>query len=624
MPNNYDFSGWATKAGIKCKDGRTIMKNAFAHNDGKTVPLVFNHIHDDISNVVGHAVLEARPEGIYTYGYLNGTSSGKDAKEQLRHGDIKYLSIYANHLTERSNGEVLHGDIKEVSLVLAGANPGAMIDVPYIEHGEDMDDFEGIIYTDEELYLAHSEDDGKKKKKRPPFEEEDTEDEDIDDEEDEDIDSNEPTSESDEDETEDDEEEEKKRKKTMKHSDNEKTVQDVVNTMNEEQKKALFFIISQLSNDDKKEEGEEDDMKHNVFDADTRQGGYLSHDDMAQIFADAKRIGSLKDAVEEHQIDGVLAHDDDDMPDPMTATYGIDRIDWLFPEAKMVTGMPPEFIKRKTEWVSDVMGNVHKTPFSRIKSMYANITMDEARAKGYLKGHLKKEEVFTLLRRTTDPQTIYKKQKLDRDDIIDITDFDVVSWIKSEMRMMLDEELARAFLVGDGRSTADEDHISHDHIRPIYTDKALYSIRVDVPKGGDNMETAKNMIDAAIRGRKEYKGSGQPTLYTTEDWVTEMLLLEDGIGHKLYKSEQELATTMRVSKIVTVPVMENQSYDNKDLCGIIVNLKDYNVGADKGGAVNMFDDFDIDYNQYKYLIETRCSGALIRPYSAMVLEVARS
>ena len=366
-------------------------------------------------------------------------------------------------------------------------------------------------------------------------------------------------------------------------------------------------------------------MKHNVFDTDERTGNYLSQSDMDTIFRDAKRLGSLADAVREHQEDGVLSHadpEDDDRPVDMTAEYGIDRINWLFPEARYVNNMPPEFIKRDTDWVQKVMGKVHHTPFSRIKSMFADITMEEARARGYLKGHLKKEEVFTLLRRSTDPQTVYKKQKLDKDDITDITDFDVVSWIKSEMRIMLDEELARAFLVGDGRSTADEDHISHDHIRPIWLDKELYTVRIDVPKGGDDSETAKNAIDAAIRGRKFYKGSGQPVLYTTEDWVTEMLLLEDGINHKLYKSIQELATTMRVSDIVTVPIMEGLTNPDtgKRLVGLIVNLADYNVGADKGGAVDMFDDFDIDYNQYKYLIETRCSGALIKPFSALALE----
>ena len=633
MPKNYDFSGWATKFGVRCSDGRTITENAFVANDGKTVPLVYNHTHDDIGNVVGHAELEYRPnEGMYTYGYLNNTTNGQNAREQLRHGDLKYLSIYANRLTQRG-GDVLHGDIKEVSLVLAGANPGAMIDVPYVEHGDYEDyEFEGIIYNDSPISLAHADeesDDGdetvedilntlnEKQKKAVAYVINQLTGGDADDEE----------------EGEDED---------MEHSD--ETIEDILDTLTDKQTDAVAYVLSQYDNSDddddydeedyddyddndyeSDEEGESADMKHNVFDTDERTGNYLSQSDMDTIFRDAKRLGSLADAVREHQEDGVLSHadpEDDDRPVDMTAEYGIDRINWLFPEARYVNNMPPEFIKRDTDWVQKVMGKVHHTPFSRIKSMFADITMEEARARGYLKGHLKKEEVFTLLRRSTDPQTVYKKQKLDKDDITDITDFDVVSWIKSEMRIMLDEELARAFLVGDGRSTADEDHISHDHIRPIWLDKELYTVRIDVPKGGDDSETAKNAIDAAIRGRKFYKGSGQPVLYTTEDWVTEMLLLEDGINHKLYKSIQELATTMRVSDIVTVPIMEGLTNPDtgKRLVGLIVNLADYNVGADKGGAVDMFDDFDIDYNQYKYLIETRCSGALIKPFSALALE----
>lgn len=603
MPKDYDFSGWATKFGVECSDGRTITRGAFEDNHGKTVPLVFNHTHDDISNVIGHADLELRPQGMYAYGYLNNTPNGNNAREQLRNGDIKYLSIYANRLTERG-GSVLHGDIKEVSLVLAGANPEACIDVPYIEHSEyDTYDFEGIIYTGEPLELAHSEE-TKPEEEVVSHAEEDKKEEKGD---------KEPMSE-----------------KPQVQNNDDKTVEDVFNTLNEEQKKAVFYVISQVAGDDDEDddekEGESADMKHNVFDTDERTGNYLSQSDIDIIFRDAKRLGSLRDSVLAHEEDGVLAHadiEDDDMPAEMTATYGIDRMNFLFPEAKLVNNLPPEFIKRDMGWVEKVMGGTHHTPFSRIKSLFANITMDEARARGYLKGHLKKDEVFTLLRRTTDPQTIYKKQKMDRDDIVDITDFDVVSWLKSEMRMMLDEEIARAVLVGDGRNPADEDHISEEHIRPIWKDKELYSVKIPVTKGGDDMETAKNMIDASIRGRKEYKGSGQPTLFTTEDWIAEMLLLEDGINHKLYKSEAELATAMRVKEIVTVPVMEKLKDENgKELYGIIVNLKDYNVGADKGGAVNMFEDFDIDYNQQKYLIETRISGALIKPYSALVLQEA--
>lgn len=659
MRGTYDFSGWATKNDFKCSDGRTIREGAFKGNDGMVVPLVFSHVHDSVDNVLGHALLENRPEGVYAYGTFNNTSSGQKAKEMVRNGDIRHLSIYANQLTEK-NGDVLHGNIRELSLVLAGANPGALIDVPYLEHSMDDLDFEGIVYTDEPI-IIHSDDgdyfydesdedgdDGDGYDDYDEYIDDGEYDEEYDDDvvehadhnssigsiidtmndeqknalyyiigamaDDDDVDSDDSDNES-----------EGDSEGSMAHADGEnKTIKEIINTMNEEQKNALYAIVGELVGDDEEEddeEGENTEMKHNVFDADTQASNYLSHEDMEVIFKDAKSFGSLRDAVEYHENQGVLMHADDDMPEQMTATYGIDRMDYLFPEARLVNNMPPEFIKRNTDWVQKVMSGVHHTPFSRIKSMFANITMDEARAKGYLKGHLKKEEVFTLLRRTTDPQTIYKKQKMDRDDMLDITSFDVVSWLKSEMRIMLDEEIARAILIGDGRSGADEDHISEDHIRPIWTDKELYSVKCTVPRGGDDAETAKNMIETAIRSRKLYKGSGQPKLFTTEDFLTEMLLLEDGIGHALYKTEAELATKMRVSEIITVPVMENQTNDGKTLAGIIVNLSDYNVGADKGGEVNMFDDFDIDYNQQKYLIETRCSGALIKPYSALVLEV---
>lgn len=597
MPEKYDFSGWATKNDYRCSDGRTIRQGAFTDNDGMVVPLVYSHVHNDINNVLGHALLENRPEGVYCYGSFNNTIGGQNAREQVRNGDIKHLSIYANQLTEQ-NGNVLHGNIREVSLVLAGANPGALIDVPYIEHDDGLE-YEAVIYTNEEIDLMHEDDSNDSDSYEDDQDEYVHEDDEYDDEDG------------------DDEED-------LEHSE-ETTVRDIIETMNDDQKNALYYCLGVVGGDDddygEDEEGENAEMKHNVFDTETQQQNYLSHEDMEVIFKDAKRLGSLRDAVLAHEENGVLAHADDDMPAKMTATYGIDRINYLFPEARLVNNMPPEFIKRDTDWVQKVMSGVHHTPFSRIKSMFANITMDEARAKGYLKGHLKTEEVFTLLRRTTDPQTIYKKQKMDRDDMLDITDFDVVSWLKSEMRIMLDEEIARAILIGDGRSGADENHISEDHIRPIWTDKALYSVKCTVPRGGDPAETAKNMIETAIRSRKLYKGSGQPKLFTTEDFLTEMLLLEDGIGHALYKTEAELATKMRVSEIVTVPVMENLVKDSKTLAGIIVNLDDYNVGADKGGEVNMFDDFDIDYNQQKYLIETRCSGALIKPYSALVLEV---
>lgn len=572
----FDFSGWATRNNLKCSDGRTIRKDAFKDNNGQKVPLVWNHQHNEPFNVLGHALLENREEGVYAYCAFNDTEAGQNAKRLVEHGDVSALSIYANQLKQHG-GDVIHGSIREVSLVLAGANPGAFID-SIICHGEESEE-EAIIYTGEDISLSHA--DNEEMKEEKPME--DT-------------------------------------KKVENKTDN-KTVKDVFDTLTEEQKTVVYALIGQAlesagkadDNDDNDEydDEEDNDMKHNVFDQDEMmQGNVLSHSDMEEIFSDAKRTGSLKESF--------LAHN---------ATYGIDQIDTLFPEPKSMN-TPPEFIKRDTNWVAGVINGVHHTPFSRIKSMFANITEDEARAKGYIKGNLKKEEVFTLLKRTTTPTTIYKKQKLDRDDIIDITDFDVVAWIKSEMRMMLDEEIARAILVGDGRLTSDDDHINETNIRPIWKDDDLYTIKtkITVDASATDDDKAKAVIKAAVKSRKNYKGSGNPVLYTTEDFLTNCLLLEDTQGYRLYKSEQDVATAMRVSRIVTVPVMENLSRTDsesktRNLVGIIVNLNDYNVGADKGGAVNMFDDFDIDYNQQKYLMETRCSGALIKPYSAIALEM---
>ena len=573
----FDFSGWATRNDLKCSDGRTIRKDAFKDNNGQKVPLVWNHQHNDPLNILGHALLENRQEGVYAYCTFNETEAGQNAKLLVEHGDVSALSIYANQLKQRGS-DVIHGAIREVSLVLAGANPGAFID-SVICHGEESEE-EAIIYTGEDISLFHAECDKKEEtKEEKPVENEKktTEDE----------------------------------KKT---TESEETVGEVLDTLNEKQKTAVFALIAQAlenadnSNDDDEEEKE---MKHNVFDQDeTKKENVLSHSDIESILSDAKRSGSLKESF--------LAH---------TATYGIDQIDTLFPESKSMN-TPPEFIKRDMDWVAGVINGVHHTPFSRIKSMFANITEDEARAKGYIKGNLKKEEVFTLLKRTTTPTTIYKKQKLDRDDILDITDFDVVAWIKGEMRMMLDEEIARAILVGDGRLTSDDDHIPEQNIRPVWKDDDLYTIKtkITVSTTATDDDKAKAMIKAAVKSRKNYKGSGNPVLYTTEDFLTNCLLLEDTQGYRLYKSEQDVATAMRVSKIVTVPVMEGLTRTDSEsktrtLMGIIVNLKDYNVGADKGGAVNMFDDFDIDYNQQKYLMETRCSGALIKPYSAIALEM---
>lgn len=573
----FDFSGWATKANLKCSDGRTIMKDAFKHNDGQTVPLVWNHQHNDPNEVLGHALLENRDEGVYAYCTFNDTESGKTAKLLVQHGDVNALSIYANQLKQKMSN-VLHGNIREVSLVLAGANPGASID-SIIMHGEESDE-EAIIYTGEEITLAHSSDakDGEGTKK-----------------------------------------EDNKMADDIKKTDGEETVADVFNTLSEKQKTVVYAMIGQALEDagvtDDDDEDYEDEMGHsegddymkrNVFDNDELQDDVLSHAAMETIIGDAKRFGSLKESF--------LAHADE---------YGIEQIDYLFPEAKTLNN-PPEFIKRDTGWVSTVMGAVHHTPFSRIKSVFANITEDEARAKGYIKGNLKKEEVFSLLKRTTTPTTIYKKQKLDRDDVIDITDFDVVAWLKSEMRIMLDEEIARAILIGDGRLSSSDDKINESNIRPVVSDAELYTIRqkVSVAANATDDDKAKAMIKSAVKARKNYKGSGNPTFFTTEDWLTNALLLEDAQGHRLYKNDSEVAAAMRVSKIVTVPVMEGvKGPEGGDLIGIIVNLADYNVGADKGGAVNMFDDFDIDYNQQKYLIETRCSGALIKPYSAIELEL---
>ena len=590
----YDFSGWATRNDLKCSDGRTIRKDAFAHNDGQTVPLVWNHQHNDPLNVLGHALLENRNEGVYTYCTFNETESGQAAKQLVEHGDVVALSIYANKLIQQG-GNVTHGVIREVSLVLAGANPGAYID-SVIAHGEESEE-EAVVFTGEDIEVHH------------------TDAEEIQETEGEQKVENEEIKHADE-QAVDTQATENKEESTGSE---EKTVQEVFDTLTEEQKNVVYAIIGQAvedaENQNNNENEGENNMKHNVFENETQDetlihkdnGEALTHSEMNEIFAEAKRSGSLKDAV--------LAH-------------GITDIDYLFPEAKYVTEAPG-VISRDTTWVSDFMGKVHKSPFSRIKSMFANLTEDEARAKGYIKGNLKKEQVFGLLKRSTTPTTIYKKQKLDRDDVIDITDFDVVSFIKTEMREMLNEEIARACLVGDGRPSSSDDKINELNIRPIWTDEELYTIQkdVEVTADADADTIAKAFIRAAVKARKEYKGSGNPTLYTTEDVLTDCLLMEDKTGRVIYDTVAKLATALRVKDIVTVEVMENQTrtVDGKvkSLMAIIVNPKDYNIGADKGGAVNMFDDFDIDYNQQKYLIETRCSGALVKPYSAIALELVK-
>ena len=556
----YDFSGWATRNDLLCADGRTIRKDAFKDNDGKIVPLVFGHQHNDVNAVLGHALLENRNEGIYAYGVFNDTESGQAAKKLVQHGDVSSLSIYANKL-KQVGGDVVHGVIRELSLVLAGANPGAYIDT-VMAHSEDgaEDSIETLEASwNENIMIYHSEESTNNKKEGTSMAEID---------------------------------------KKPNEGTNEETIEDVFNTLSEKQKEAVYAIVGEISKDDDIDEGDDEDMKHNVFDNE-EQNNVLSHDAMQTIISDGKRYGSLKESF--------LAH---------AAEYGIDQIDMLFPEYQSVNGNQPEFIKRTPDgWVDTVMKGVHHTPFSRIKMTFADIRGDEARARGYMKGNLKKEEVFGLLKRVVEPTTIYKKQKLDRDDTVDITDFDVVAWLKSEMRMMLDEEIARAIVFGDGRSALSEDKISEKNIIPIYNDADLYTIKKTVTKGA-NETLAHAIITEAVKAQDDYEGSGNTTFFTSASTITDMLLLEDTQGHRMYKDMNELALAMNVNKIVRCPA----SIIPENVIGVIVDLSDYNVGADKGGSINMFEDFDIDYNQMKYLIETRCSGALVKPFSAITLK----
>ena len=592
--DNYDFSGWATRNDLKCSDGRIIRKDAFKHNDGMTVPLVWNHDHSDPTRVIGHALLENRDEGVYAYGSFNSTDLGQRAKIYVEHGDITAMSIYANQL-QQQGPNVMHGSIREVSLVLAGANPGAYIE-NVIKHGDEPDSEEARIYTGMEIELYHADTSMKKEEKKPKKGEETMT---------------------------------KETKKEVKEPETKetpkvKTVGEIIEAMTDEQKNAVYAIIGQMKQDmedeadddmeddmedqmeeDEKSKGGSKTMKHNCFDQEERMdNATLSHAEQLEILEDAKRCGSLKEAV--------LAH-------------GIEKIDVMFPDAQTISN-EPEFIKRDTTWVTDVLGAVRHTPFSRIKTIFADITADEARAKGYVKGNLKLEEVFKMLKRVTNPTTIYKKQKLDRDDVLDIKDFNILPWMKGELRMMLDEEVARAILVGDGRTELSADKIKEDCIRPIWTDADLYTVKakVEVSDTATPEEKAKAFIKACVKSRKEYKGSGNPVMFMPEDIMTDCLLIEDKNGRIIYDSEMKLASALRVRKIVPVPVMEGltRTVEEKThtLAGIYVNLADYNVGTDKGGEVNMFDDFDIDYNQMKYLIETRCSGALTKPYAAVALE----
>ena len=694
---NFDFSGWASRNNMLCSDGRTILKDAFKDCDGQTVPLVWSHIHDDPDMVLGHAVLENRNEGLYAYCSFNDSKKGQATKHLVEHGDVVSLSIFANQLKQKGSN-VLHGLVREVSVVLAGANPGAFIDQDSVnqfamEHGEPFDDEIGVIFTGEPIELYHSDDEEdkektiqdvldtmteeqkeacyalvgmaleeqekegeskeeddseemehadaglKKKVKIEAEEESEIEDEDeTEDEEAEESEEEEVSEDEEEEESEEEDEEETENKsggkkvmaKTLRHADDqndEKTLQDVIDTMNEEQKNAMYALVGMAleekeASDEEDEGGEE--MKHNVFDAQgCVQDDFLCHEDRMAILEAAKKDRrSLKDTINDfYGEDVVIAHsiDTTGMETPVgQLTYGFNDPSMLFPEYKSIDNIP-QWIQRDQTWVSKVMSAVHKSPFSRLKSVFADITEAEARAKGYVTGSLKVEEVFSTLRRTTDPQTIYKKQKMDRDNIIDITDFNVVEWIKAEMRVMLNEEIARAILIGDGRSSLATDKIKEDHIRPIVSDVPLFNVKVPVANGGSYAD----VIKAIIRARKNYKGSGNPTFFTTEDVITEMLLLEDQIGRPLYATMNELATKLRVKEIVPVEAMEGYTIDidgsDKNLIGVIVNLNDYNVGTDKGGEINYFDDFDIDYNQEKYLIETRMSGALVKPFSAMTI-----
>lgn len=606
MSKDYDFGGWATKNNIKCSDGRTILKDAFKQNDGQKVPLVWNHQHNDPSEVLGHAVLENREEGVYAYCKFNDTEAGQTAKSLVSNGDIDKLSIYANKLKTHMNN-VMHGCIREVSLVLAGANPGAFIDT-VISHGEDAEaEEEGIIYTDEYIEtIEHSDDESNKKGET------------------------------------DMEDENKKVDEEKKDENNEKTIQEVFETLNEEQKNAVYAIVGQAlehsddsedeSEDDSKEESNDDsknkdnnseedsennddkgeeDMKHNVFDNDKNNDEVLQHSEiLADAIKDAKKYGSLRESVIEH-----------------AAINNITDIGKLFPDATALN-KEPIMIEKDQTWVGKVINAIKHTPFSRVKVTFGRMTEPQARAKGYIKGNKKLDIQMAALNRVVTPTTVYIKNEIDRDDVIDITDFDVVAWQKREMRKELDKELALAALLGDGRDVSDQSKINEQNIIPIVKDVDMFTIKYTITEGidykqvgnsaSDNDSFTKGIVRAALRSRKEYKGSGTPTFFTTEDYLTDMLLIEDQNGRRIYESIAQLALALRVKEIVTIPEMEQEAY--ADIVGVIVNMADYTMGADKGGSVNMFDDFDIDYNQMKYLMETRCSGALTVPYSAIVLK----
>lgn len=588
---DYDCSGWATKANVRCYDGLVIAQDAFKECSGKVVPMVYNHDHSNVDNVIGHCLLENRPGGVYCYAKFNDTDTGKTARQCVESGDLSAFSIFANGL-KKVGSTVKHGFIREVSLVLAGCNPGALID-EVVKHSAD-EDYEGgeaFIYNEGGLSLTHGMD-----PEGNPLEDLTHS-----------ADSGDAV-------TDDKATQEEAKMADEKNMNKEETVEDVFNTLTEKQKNVVYAIIGSVMPSEKDDDGEEDDtVKQNVFDKDTN-ATVLKHsiEEINNVVKTAKSHGTMKAAFEDAGMDSdELAH-------------SIDNIDWLFPEDHLLD-TTPRIIDKPDDWVSVVMGAVHHIPFSRFKSMFADLTEEDARAKGYIKGNFKKEEVFGLLRRSTSPTTVYKKQKLDRDDVIDITSFDVVAWLKQEMRLKLNRELALAYLLGDGRLAASEDKIDENCIRPVFNDSDLFTIKVQCKTTGlaTVEDKYKALIKQILRSRKEYRGSGTPTLFTTEDALTEMLLLEDGIGHPLYADEAALARKLRVKNIVTIPEMEGRKgAKGGDLVCLIVNLADYTVGADKGGAVSMFDDFDIDFNAQKYLIETRCSGALTTPFSAMAVEWA--
>lgn len=588
---DYDCSGWATKANVRCYDGLVIAQDAFKECSGKVVPMVYNHDHTNVDNVIGHCLLENRPGGVYCYAKFNDTDTGKTARQCVESGDLSAFSIFANGL-KKVGSTVKHGFIREVSLVLAGCNPGALID-EVVKHSAD-EDYEGgeaFIYNEDGLSLTHGMD-----PEGNPLEDLTHS-----------ADSGDAV-------TDDKATQEEAKMADEKNMNKEETVEDVFNTLTEKQKNVVYAIIGSVMPSEKDDDGEEDDtVKQNVFDKDTN-ATVLKHsiDEINNVVKTAKSHGTMKAAFEDAGMDSdELAH-------------SIDNIDWLFPEDHLLD-TTPRIIDKPDDWVSVVMGAVHHIPFSRFKSMFADLTEEDASAKGYFKGNFKKEEVFGLLRRSTSPTTVYKKQKLDRDDVIDITSFDVVAWLKQEMRLKLNRELALAYLLGDGRLAASEDKIDENCIRPVFNDSDLFTIKVQCKTTGLTTveDKYKALIKQILRSRKEYRGSGTPTLFTTEDALTEMLLLEDGIGHPLYADEAALARKLRVKNIVTIPEMEGRKgAKGGDLVCLIVNLADYTVGAGKGGAVSMFDDFDIDFNAQKYLIETRCSGALTTPFSAMAVEWA--